>query len=125
MGMEEELLKVMYNELVNVLKLNYEYMEWTGELVYPYITGEHFTNYYDIATGLLQGEMLLEVWTRGKELELVQVHDEIQSHFKKFVTMSNKMGVCITYKNKSAARTGDLDLKKIQINLETRVWKGE
>lgn len=125
MRMEEELLNVMYKELVNVLGLNYEYMEWTGKLVYPYITGEHFTNYYDIATGLLQGEMLLEVWTRGEDIDLIQVHDKIQNHFKKLTKMQNKMGFCITYKNKSAARTGDMDLKKIQINLETRVWKGE
>lgn len=122
--MEEELLNVLYKEMVNVLKLNYEYMEWTSELVYPYITGEHFITNNDIATGLLQGEMLLEVWTRGTELELVQIHDKIHNHFKKLTKMQNNMGFCITYKNKYPARTGDLDLKKIQINLETRVWKG-
>ncbi|MCQ2754844.1 MAG: hypothetical protein MJ231_07335 [bacterium] len=123
--MEEELLKIIYNELVNVLGLNYEYMEWTGELVYPYITGEHYTNFFDIATGRLEGELLLEIWNRGKEIDLVKIHDKIQLHFEKIVKMQNNMGFCIAYKNKNSDRTGDMDLKKIQIRLETYCWKGE
>ena len=123
--MEEKLLGFIYNEMVNVLGLNYEYMEYTGALKYPYITGEHYTTYYDIATGRLEGELLLEVWNRGKEIDLIKVHDKIQSHFKKLTKYQDKIGFCIAYKNKQSARTGDMDLKKIQIYLNTYVWKGE
>ena len=123
--MEEKLLGFIYNEMVNVLGLNYEYMEYTGPLKYPYITGEHYTTYYDIATGRLEGKLLLEVWNRGKELDLIKIHDKIQSHFKKLVKYQDKTGFCIAYKNKQSARTGDMDLKKIQIYLSTYVWKGE
>ena len=69
--------------------------------------------------------MLLEVWNRGKELDLIKVHDKIQSHFKKLNKYQDNIGFCITYKNKQSARTGDMDLKKIQIYLNTYVWKGE
>ena len=123
--MEEKLLGLIYNEMVNVLGLNYEYMEYTGPLKYPYITGEHYTTYYDIATGRLEGELLLEVWNRGKELDLIKVHDKIQSHFKKLIKYQDNMGFCIAYKNKQSSRTGDMDLKKIQIYLSTYTWKGE
>lgn len=123
--MEEKLLELIYNELVNVLGLNYEYMEYTGELKYPYMTGEHYTNYYDIDTGRLEGELLLEVWNRGKEIDLIQIHDKIQNHFKMLIKYQDGTGFCIAYKNKQATRTGDMDLKKIQVYLETKIWKGE
>lgn len=123
--MEEKLLGFIDNEMINVLKLNYEYMEYTEDLKYPYITGEHYTTYYDIATGRLEGELLLEVWNRGNELDLIKVHDKIQNHFKKLIKYQDKIGFCITYKNKQSARTGDMDLKKIQIYLSTYTWKGD
>lgn len=123
--MEEELLKVFYEELVNVLNLNYEYMELTGDLIYPYITGEHSINNYIFEDNHIEGEMLLEVWNRGKELDLIQVCEKIQEHFKKFSKVSNNIGLCITFRNKFPVRTGVMDLKKIQIHLDTNVWKGE
>ena len=106
------------------LNLNYALMEWKKDIVYPYFTGEYYENGYSYEDSATSGEILLEGWTRGRWTELYELCEQIKEHFVNFTTVKGNTGISITYLNAAPVRTGDIELKKIQIRLATKSWKG-
>ena len=106
------------------LNLNYALMEWKKDAVYPYFTGEYFENSFSYEDCSTTGEILLEGWTRGSLTELYSLSEKIKEHFANFTAIVDSAGMSITFINASPVRTGDIELKKIQIRLATKSWKG-
>jgi len=106
------------------LGINYEFGEWTSDIVYPYFVG----NFIEVPTedGPAETNFILEGFARGSYLELLQTKDKIEKHFEhgKTAILDNHSGVAVVYDNANCdIPTGDANLKKVQINLTVKEWK--
>jgi hypothetical protein len=124
-------LKVI-EKAMNDLGVNYEFAEWTGDIVYPYFVGE----YQEIPSmnedGMQETAFILTGFARENEgsmnayVALEETKDKISSHFNKVggrtVIADNGSAVAVFYSNSLVVPTGDAELKKVQINLEVKEW---
>ena len=120
--MEKELLKVINDELVKIL--NYEYGEYTGDLKYPYSVGEHYERGYIFEENKTLGEFILTVFHKGKEIDLIDIKEQIKEKFADYRTVTESGTINISYRDKLFIRSGEADLKKMEIYLDTNYWKG-
>lgn len=123
--MTEQTLGII-SESMEVLGLNYEFMEWTSEPAYPYFIGEYQeTPPLDESSGQ-EATFILTGFSRGSWLQLEQAKNKIKKCFPevsgKIVTTESKSAVAIFYANSFPVPTGDAELKKIQINLIVKEW---
>lgn len=119
--MESELLGVIDNLLSN---FNYEYGEYTGELKYPYIVGEYNESSYQFEDNISSGEIILTCFHRGTESELINIKEQIKDIFADYRTNTKSGTVYISYRNKLFIRSGEAELKKMEIYLDTKILKG-
>lgn len=120
--MESELLKVINEELSS---FNYEYGEYTGELKYPYIVGEYHERNHDYECGVTDGEFILVLFNRGNELDLINIKEQIKNIFEDYRKVTDSGAVFISYRSKAFIRSGEAELKKMEIYLDTKCMKGE
>lgn len=121
--MTTESLEFIKQEL-HSLGINYEFGEWTSDIVYPYFVG----SFIEVPTedGPSETTFILEGFTRGSYFELLQTKDKIEKHFRNGLTaiLENHSGVAVVYENANCdIPTGDANLKKVQINLTVKEWK--
>ncbi len=111
----------------NNLSITYEFMQWTGDLEYPYFVGEYLETPTDTEDGYEETEFILTGTTRGAWLELENCKKKIKDHFPNphGLRKSTADGaVVIYYDNSFPVKTGEDDLKRIQINLKVKKWRG-
>lgn len=120
--MESELLKVINDELVKFL--NYEYGEYTGVLQYPYAVGEYNETGTSYEDGGTTGEFILTVFNRGSELDLINIKEQVKEVFADYRVSTESGTIYINYRNKLFIRSGEAELKKMEIYLDTKYWKG-
>lgn len=120
--MESELLEVIKKELS---KFNYEYGEYNGELVYPYIVGEYNESNHIYENNTTNGEMILTCFNRGSELDLINIKEQIKNIFADYRANTTSGTIFISYRNKLFIRSGEAELKKMEIYLDTICMKGE
>lgn len=116
-------LEFIKEELHN-LGINYEFGEWESEIVYPYWVGKFIEVPSD--DGPAETTFILEGFTRGSYLELLQNKETIENHFEHGHTaiLDNHSGVAVVYDDANCdIPTGDASLKKIQVNLTVKEWK--
>lgn len=106
------------------LSINYEFGQWTSDVVYPYFVG----SFTEVPTedGPAETTFILEGFTRGSYLELLQGKEKIEDHFRYGITaiLDNGSGVAVVYDDANCdIPTGDANLKKIQVNLIVKEWK--
>lgn len=115
------------NEAMTELGLNYEFMEWSKELIYPYFVGEYQETESTTEDGLQESTFILSGFTRGKWLDLEEAKVKIENYFNKIsgkiVTDNKENAVAIFYGNSTPVRTGDAELKRIDIYLKVKEWK--
>lgn len=127
---EQEVLGVISTEM-GAMNLNYFYMINDSETIdYPYITGEYNEFQYTFEDKSTVGEMLLEIWTRGSELELLEVKDLIKNKFDNYqVAISDASGktmsMSIAYLSKMPRRTDVEGLKKLEVRLQVNYWESD
>ena len=119
--MESELLEVINNLLS---KFNYEYGEYTGPLSYPYIVGEYNESTYQFEDNITSGEFILTCFHRGNELDLINIKEDIKNIFADYRANTKSGTVYISYRNKLFIRSGEAELKKMEIYLDTKILKG-
>ena len=119
-------LKIIKDAMTD-LGLNYSFMEWNGEPVYPYFVGEYQETPSLNEDGLQETTFLLTGFSRESWLALEDAKEKISSHFNqvggKTVIADNGSAVAVFYSNSLVIPTGDAELKKIQINLLVKEWK--
>lgn len=109
------------------LGVPYEFMRWTSQLQYPYFVGEYSETITATEDGRKESTLILTGFTRGSWLELEQIRAKIENHFPAAGGLRGQTdngAVVVFYGNSFPVDTGEADLKKIQINLDIRTWKG-
>lgn len=127
--MKEETLKAI-SDAMEEIGLNYEFMEWTGNLSYPYFTGE-YTEIEPISeSGEREASFILDGFARdGPDsmacLELEHAKTKIADYFSPIdgrMVATQTGRAAIFYANSFPVQTGDAALKRIQINLTVKEW---
>lgn len=105
--------------------INYEFGQWTSNPVpYPYWVGEYNEIESVNEDGLQETTFILTGTTRGSWLELEQDKEKIEQLFKdKIAILPNNNGIAIFYMNSLIVPVDDMELKRMQINLQIKEWK--
>lgn len=121
-------MRTTISDSMKAMGLNYQYQEWETELKYPYFVGEYQEMESMNEDGMQESTFILTGFTRGNDLELEAAKEKIKEYFNPIsgyrVRTSN--GVLAVFYAYTLANipTGDAELKKIQINLNIKEWKG-
>ncbi len=102
--------------------INYEFVEWTGENIYPYFVGE-YQEIEAINEDAQESTFILTGFTRGTWSELEHAKQTILNAVNITTILPNGNGIAVSYSNSLIVPTGDEDLKRIQINLRIKEWK--
>ena len=105
----------------------YEYMQWTSEVQYPYWVGELTETATDAEDGYKEYAGIVTGTTKGSWTELENDRAKIEDHFPSvygFRISTDKGTVVIFYENSFPVPTGESELKRMQINLRIKHWKG-
>ena len=119
-------LGIISTELNN-LGIPYEFMEWTDPVQYPYWVGEYSEVPTYTEDGGKECTVILTGTTKGSWLELEQTRAKIEKHFPSIYGLRKSTddgAVVIYYENSFPVPTGEADLKRIQVNLRIKEWKG-
>ena len=120
------MLGIIASEL-NDIDIPYEFMRWSTSVQYPYFIGE----YSQVTTlnedGYEEYSFMLTGTTTGSWLELEDCRNKIKNHFPSVYGLRKSIDdgvMVIFYENAFPVPTGDANLKRIQINLNVKIWKG-
>lgn len=116
------------NEQLTENGINYEFNEWTSAIKYPYFVGEEFQE-DEIQTedGMETSTMLLTGFHRGSYLVLEETKNKIKELFNPIFGLSAKTDsgtIVVFFAGSFNIPSGEADLKKIQITLKIKEWKG-
>ena len=117
------------NEQMDILAVPYEFGEWTSDIKYPYFVGE-LPSPEEITTedGKEETTMFLTGFHRGKIIDLEMIKKKIKKHFNPIVGLCGKTdsgSIAVFFDGSFYLPTGEADLKKLQINLKIKEWKGD
>lgn len=124
--MIEKALGIVKDELKKI-DVPYEFMRWTSTVEERYWVGEFTETPTDTEDGYEEGTLMLTGTTRSSWLALMQDREKIKDHFPTisgFRQTTDNGAVVIFYDNALPVPTGEADLKRIQINLQIKAWKG-
>lgn len=118
-------VKKFIKEQMEFLGVPYEFGEWTSEIKYPYFVGE--VNEPDPTTedGLEEPYFILTGFNRGKYIDLEIIREKIKKHFQDLRASIDSGSIAVFYGGAFYVPTGEADLKKLQINLNIKTWKGD
>jgi hypothetical protein len=115
-------LKIISDMLTNA-GINYEFGEWTSEIVYPYFTGEYQEEAPINEDGLIETNFILVGFSRGSWLDLENAKEIIRRLFSNFTVITESgSGLAIYYNGAFIVPTGDAELKRIEIRLNIKEW---
>ena len=121
--MSIEALKFINNKLIES-DINYEFMQWTNDVVYPYFVGEYQEAESLNEDGLQETTFILNGFSKGSWFDLEQAKETIEKTFSNATAiLPNGNGIAVFYSNSLVIPTGDAELKRIQINLAINEWK--
>ena len=116
-------------ESMEELGLNYEFMEWKNEPVYPYFTGEYQETEPYTEDGLCESTFILNGFSRSEQgfYELEKAKDAIAAYFSpisgRTAMADDGSAIAVFYSNSFYIPEEDAELKRIQINLSIKEWK--
>ena len=113
---------------MSILSVPYEYGEWTQDVQYPYFVGEISEEPPETEDGAETSTMILNGFHRGKFIDLEQIKTKIKQHFHSIHGLraeTNSGSIAVFYGGAFFVPTGEAELKRIQINLTIKEWKGD
>ena len=119
------------NEQMDILEIPYEFGdEWTSKVTYPYFTGEFTETPTMTEDGYEETEAILTGFHRGQGAlsHLETIKNTIKKHFDPNYGLraSTDSGtIAVFFNGYFPIPTREADLKRIQINLLIKEWKGE
>lgn len=117
-----------FSEQMDTLQINYQFGEWKSDVVYPYTVGEISEEVTDTEDGAERSTMLLTLFHRGEYKDMETIKNKIKRHFPHFCGLRAKTesgAIAVFYENCFYVPSGEADLKKMQINLSIKEWKGD
>lgn len=112
------------SDQLDQLGIPYEFDEWTGEISYPYFVGSFHETEHRLEDGYTGGVFTLNGWSRGSKLALAEINDKLKKVFEDLRAVQEGTAFFITYSDGLMIPTGEEDLFKITITLNTNEWKG-
>lgn len=123
--MTQETLRYIAETLTSA-GINYEFGQWSGEIVYPYFVGEYTESEPLTEDGLLQSTFTLNGFSRTTWLALEQAKATVERVFSNHVKLlTSGNGVCIFYAGALIVPENDPELKRMQINLTIKEWRAK
>lgn len=116
------------NEQMDILAVPYGFGEWTSDVRYPYFVGEITEEPTITEDGLEESTLLLTGFNRGNLIDLLTIKDSIKKHFPPIYGLrgsTDSGAIAVFFDGSFPVPTGEADLKKIQINLKIKEWKGD
>lgn len=125
--MIETAIGIANNELKKI-DVPYEFMRWTStNIPNRYWIGEYSETPTETEDGYEEGTLILTGTTKDLWSVLMQDREKIKDHFPKIggLRIVTETGVVVIfYDDSTPVPTGDANLKRIQINLQIKAWKG-
>lgn len=115
------------NEQMKILQIPYAFMEWTDKVPTTYWIGEYSESPTGTEDGAEESTFILTGTTRGSWLDLEETKEKIKNHFPSVGGLrakTNSGSIAVFYLSSIPVPTDVADLKRIQINLEIKEWKG-
>lgn len=115
-------------EQMTILAVPYEFGEWTSDVKYPYFVGEITEDEPMTEDGCENSTLILTGFQRGKYIGLEEVKAKIKKHFHPIHGLRSQTesgAIAVYYGGAFYVPTNEADLKKIQINLNIKEWKGD
>lgn len=120
--MENELL-AEFKKALDSLGIEAAFRLYAGNK-YPYMTYEYFETDVTHEDGGTTGELLCEIWSRQTYKELIDIKEKLKGFFKQKNIMVGNNVYHFDYANSTPDETGDAELKKLQVSIATKYWKG-
>lgn len=117
---------IVVANIMKELEINYSFMTWDKDIVYPYFTGEYQESDMINENGMQDSTFILNGFTRNSWLELFQSKIKIQNYFNntsKAVIAEDSSAVAVSYLSSNVIDTGDAELKRIEIKLNIKEWR--
>ncbi len=115
------------NEQMDILAVPYEFAEWSSDVTYPYFVGEFTEDPIATEDGLEESTLLLTGFNRGSMTDLLRVKERIRRHFPPLYGLRAQTdggAIAVYYESSTYIPTGEAGLKRLQINLKIKEWKG-
>lgn len=115
------------SEQMDLIAVPYNFGEWTDKVVYPYGVGEITEDPITMEDGAEQSTLLLTFFHRGKLIDLLEIRERIKKHFPPIYGLRGETAggvIAVFYDGFLPVPSGEAELKKIQINLKIKEWKG-
>lgn len=116
------------NDQMSIIGIPYQFMEWTSEVKYPYFVGEITETEPMTEDGLEESTFILTGFNRGQHyIGLEELKDKIKEHFNPIYGLRSSTdsgSIAVFFAGSFYVPTGEADLKRIQINLNIKHWKG-
>ena len=115
-------------EQMETIAVPYEFGEWTSEVIYPYTVGEITEEPIVNEDGNEESTMILTSFHRGNYIDLETLKGKIKNHFHPICGVRSETdsgSIAVFFDGSFYVQTGEADLKKIQINLRIKEWKGD
>lgn len=115
------------DSLMEQLGVPYEFIEWTDDVTYPYFVGELTEPEPVTEDGLEEYTMILTGFSRGSVIELESIKETIKAHLNGAYGLRGQTEtgtVVLFYGGAFYVPTGEAELKRIQITLNIKLWKG-
>ncbi|MBQ5929952.1 MAG: hypothetical protein IIX02_04080 [Clostridia bacterium] len=120
--MKNEVLTA-FTSALDSLSVENAYMRYSGDK-YPYLTFEYIVTNVSREDGSTDGEMFCEAWTRGTYAELDDIDQKLKDYFNKLFVKVDKGIIYFDYATSTPEDDEDGELKKLQISITTKYWKG-
>ena len=115
------------SEQMDKIGVPYEFGQWSSAVKYPYFVGEVTEEPTITEDGLEESTILLTGFSRGKFIDLETVKNKIKAHFHPIHGLRSKTdsgAIVVFFDGSFYIPSGEADLKKIQINIKIKEWKG-
>ena len=114
---------------MTAIAVPYEFDVWSSEIIPNlYFVGEITEEPTMTEDGRESSTILLTGFCRGKMIDLLAAMEKIKSHFSPVHglrgTTDSGSTIAVFFDGFFVIPSGEADLKKIQINLKIKLWKG-
>ena len=117
------------NEQMTAIAVPYEFGIWSSAVTYPYSVGEITEEPTMTEEGLEESTLLLTIFHRGSLIEMETIKEKIKRHFSPIYGLRGETDggstIIVFFDGSFYIPTGEADLKKMQINLKIKEWKGD
>ena len=116
-------IKKIINQQLKAIGINYAFMRWNKEPIYPYFVGEYNEPERTVEDQYSEPTFILTGFTRGSWAELEEATDKIKKLFTEHRARLENGLVIIYYAGSFPIPIDEGELKKIQINLKIKDWR--